>query len=45
MAVVFSVTGVLGVLMTIAAFRSRQYRQLSAAYRTSGQSGPQPEGA
>jgi len=36
MAVVFSVTGVLGVLMTIAAFRSRQYRQLSAAYRMGG---------
>jgi DHA3 family multidrug efflux protein-like MFS transporter len=32
MALVFSVTGVLGVLMAALAFTSRQYRQLSAAY-------------
>jgi MFS transporter, DHA3 family, multidrug efflux protein len=32
MALVFSVTGVLGVIMTLIAFRSRQYRQLSATY-------------
>jgi DHA3 family multidrug efflux protein-like MFS transporter len=32
MALVFSVAGVLGVLMAIAALNSRQYRQLSAAY-------------
>jgi len=32
MALVFSVTGVLGVIMTLIAFQSRQYRQLSAAY-------------
>ena len=32
MALVFSVAGVLGVLMTIVAFNSRHYRQLSAAY-------------
>jgi DHA3 family multidrug efflux protein-like MFS transporter len=32
MALVFSVTGVLGVAMTLIAFNSRQYRTLSAAY-------------
>ena len=32
MALVFSVTGVLGVAMTLIAFQSRQYRTLSAAY-------------
>jgi DHA3 family multidrug efflux protein-like MFS transporter len=32
MALVFSVAGVLGVAMTLLAFNSRQYRQLSAAY-------------
>lgn len=32
MALVFSVTGVLGIAMTLLAFNSRQYRQLSAAY-------------
>ena len=32
MALVFSVTGVLGVVMTLIAFQSRQYRTLSAAY-------------
>src|SRR5690606_8806957 len=32
MALVFSVTGVLGVIMTLIAFQSRQYRQLSATY-------------
>ena len=32
MALVFSVTGVLGVVMTFVAFGSRQFRQLSAAY-------------
>lgn len=42
MAVVFSVTGLLGVLMTIAAFRSRQYRQLSAAYRAGREAGRGP---
>ncbi len=36
MALVFSVAGVLGVLMTIAAFNSRQYRQLSASYAAGG---------
>lgn len=35
MALVFSVTGVLGVLIVIAAFYSRAYRQLSAAYAAS----------
>jgi DHA3 family multidrug efflux protein-like MFS transporter len=34
MALVFSVTGVLGVIMTAIAFNSRQYRLLSAAYAT-----------
>ena len=32
MALVFTITGLLGLVMTAAAFRSRQYRQLSAAY-------------
>ena len=32
MALVFTVTGLLGLVMTAVAFRSRQYRQLSAAY-------------
>lgn len=32
MALVFSVTGVLGVILTLIAFRSPQYRQLSASY-------------
>ena len=32
MALVFTIAGLLGVLMTIAAFNSRYYRQLSAAY-------------
>lgn len=32
MALVFSVTGVSGLLMTLIAFNSRQYRQLSATY-------------
>ncbi|GGJ50744.1 MFS transporter [Sphingopyxis bauzanensis] len=33
-AIVFSITGTLGVLATIAAFRSQSYRQISAAYAT-----------
>lgn len=33
-AVVFTITGVLGVLATIAAFRSQSYRQISASYAT-----------
>ncbi len=47
MALVFSVAGVLGVLMTIAAFNSRQYRQLSASYAagSSGESAPPPRDA
>jgi DHA3 family multidrug efflux protein-like MFS transporter len=32
MALVFTVSGVLGVIMTVIAFNSRQYRQLSEAY-------------
>ena len=36
MAVVFTVTGILGVVMTIIAFRSRQYRLISAAYEAGG---------
>jgi DHA3 family multidrug efflux protein-like MFS transporter len=36
MALVFSVTGVLGVAMTLLAFNSRQYRQLSTAYAGGG---------
>jgi DHA3 family multidrug efflux protein-like MFS transporter len=45
MAIVFSVTGLLGVLMTLLAFNSRQYRQLSAAYAADpdvSQSTPEP---
>ncbi len=41
MALVFSLTGVFGVAMTLLAFNSRQYRQLSAAYAM-GQSTPRP---
>ena len=33
-AVVFTITGVLGVLATFAAFRSQSYRQISASYAT-----------
>lgn len=33
-AIVFTITGVLGVLATIAAFRSQSYRQISGAYAT-----------
>ena len=40
MALVFTVAGLLGVLITIAAFNSRYYRQLSAAYA----GGAAPEG-
>ena len=43
MALVFSVTGVLGVVMTLIAFNSRQYRQLSAAYGAA--TGPRPQSA
>lgn len=45
MAIVFSVTGVLGAVMTLLAFNSRQYRQLSAAYAAGTavpQSAPEP---
>jgi DHA3 family multidrug efflux protein-like MFS transporter len=44
MALVFSVTGVLGVVMTLIAFQSRQYRQLSAAY-AAGRREPEAEPA
>lgn len=40
MALVFSVTGVLGVVMTMIAFNSRQYRQLSAAYEAAPEREP-----
>ena len=39
MALVFSVTGVLGVIMTLIAFKSRQYRQLSATYAGAPENG------
>src|SRR5690606_41381880 len=42
MALVFSATGVLGVAMTLIAFGSRQYRQLSAVYAERGEFGLQP---
>lgn len=42
MALVFSATGVLGVAMTLIAFGSRQYRQLSAVYADRGEFGLQP---
>lgn len=32
MALVFSITGVIGVLVTLAAFRTRSYRMLSQTY-------------
>lgn len=42
MALVFSVTGVLGVIMTLIAFNSRQYRLISASYDAGGgTAGPQ----
>lgn len=41
MALVFSATGVAGVIVTLLAFRSRQYRQLSAAY--AGRAGGEPQ--
>ena len=40
-ALVFTIAGAIGVLITIAAFNSRYYRQLSAAYRT-GEGTPVP---
>ncbi len=36
MAIVFTITGLLGLAMTIAAFRSRQYRLISSAYEAGG---------
>lgn len=36
MAIVFSITGVLGVVLTLFAFNSRPYRQLSKAYEADG---------
>ena len=45
MALVFSVTGVLGVAMTLIAFNSRQYRQLSAAYAAAPEAEPEPAAA
>lgn len=36
MALVFTIAGLLGVVMTLIAFRSRPYRQLSAAYAAGG---------
>jgi len=42
MALVFSVAGVLGVAMAIAALNSRQYRQLSAAYAKAPDPDPEP---
>jgi DHA3 family multidrug efflux protein-like MFS transporter len=36
MALVFSVTGVIGILITVAAFGSRQYRLISGAYAAGG---------
>ena len=43
MALVFSVTGVLGVAATLIAFQSRQYRQLSATYAGGSDEGAPPE--
>jgi DHA3 family multidrug efflux protein-like MFS transporter len=42
MAVVFTITGLLGVVMTTIAFNSRQYRQLSKTYADAPE--PQPAG-
>jgi DHA3 family multidrug efflux protein-like MFS transporter len=41
MAVVFTITGLAGVAMTIIAFNSRQYRQLSKAYQAGDETAPQ----
>ena len=40
MALVFTVAGVLGVIMTTIAFNSRQYRQLSATYANAPEPSP-----
>src|SRR3546814_11801221 len=42
MALVFSVTGVLGVVLTLIAFNSRQYRLLSATYAGTLEEGALP---
>jgi DHA3 family multidrug efflux protein-like MFS transporter len=41
-ALVFTLAGLIGLMMTIIAFRSRYYRQLSAAY---AKAPPEPEAA
>lgn len=41
-ALVFTLAGLVGVVITIIAFRSRYYRQLSAAYARPTEGGPQP---
>ncbi len=41
-ALVFCLAGLVGVLVTIAAFKSRYYRQLSAAYARGGANAPPP---
>ena len=38
-AIVFTIAGVLGVLLTLAAFASRSYRRISAAYAAGNGSG------
>jgi DHA3 family multidrug efflux protein-like MFS transporter len=42
MALVFTVAGVIGLIVTIIAFNSRQYRELSAAYARGGDTGGGP---
>lgn len=44
MALVFTVTGLIGIVMTLIAFNSRQYRQLSATYAGSPEEVPSPAG-
>lgn len=43
MALVFCLTGALGVMLTLAAFASRSYRLLSQAYETAPQHAPSPD--
>ncbi|MGL3821005.1 MFS transporter [Sphingopyxis sp. R3-92] len=41
-ALVFTITGLLGIIVTIAALRSKSYRQISATYASAGTEGAEP---
>jgi len=41
-ALVFTITGLLGIIVTIAALRSKSYRQISATYASAGTDGAEP---